>query len=188
MDDFDVLYIDKWSIQNVLQHIQVHGAVAEAKLNVSKSTCLGELGDLSALKGFITCKGVMILGMEVNPELTGQRVWEKIEAKVKQKLGLWHMHCLSIGRRMTCMRVVLLPVLLYTALAFPHSEQIVHTIQRATCIFWGSRREKVVRKTLYKQNRQGAEEWQTSYYFFGPNTQARSVNCQSGQGLKQPAS
>ncbi|KYO40124.1 hypothetical protein Y1Q_0013311 [Alligator mississippiensis] len=137
--------------------MQVYEVVVGAKLNVSNRTCLAvdELGDLES-PGSVSHEWVRILRIDFDPELSGRTVGEKTEAKVKQKLGLWHMHSLSMGGHIMIVKVVLLSVLLYTPLVFPPSKRVTHRIQRAMCIFfWGFRWEKVAWKTLYKDRRAG---------------------------------
>ncbi|KYO31706.1 hypothetical protein Y1Q_0022800 [Alligator mississippiensis] len=113
--------------------MQVYEMAVGAKLNVSKSSCLavGEVRDLESLGVSAPREGVRILGIDFDRELSGGTAWEKTEAKV-----------------------VLLPVLLYTALVFPASERVAYRIRRTVWIFfWGSTWEKVAQKTLYKDKR-----------------------------------
>ncbi|KYO42756.1 hypothetical protein Y1Q_0016152 [Alligator mississippiensis] len=142
MDNLNILCQNRGLVERALAHTQVYEVVAGAKLNMNKSTCLamGEVRDLESLGVSVPCEGIRILGVDFDPELSIRTVWEKTEAKVKQKLGLWHMHSSFMGACITVMKVVLLPVLLYTTLVFPPSKCVTHRIQRAVCVFfWGSR-------------------------------------------------
>ncbi|KYO34172.1 hypothetical protein Y1Q_0002472 [Alligator mississippiensis] len=157
MGDLNILCQNKCAVERAVLHTRVYKATAGAKLDVSKSTSLavGKLGDLESLGVSVPCEGVKILGVEFDLELSRRRTWQKKEAKVKQ--GLLHLVCGAHatspwGERVALMKAVLLPVLLYTTLVFPPPKHITHRLQRAVSIFfWGSRMEKMERKTPYKK-------------------------------------
>lgn len=75
-------------MENLLQHSQVYGAVAETKITMGKSTCLAleELEDLQ----YSVPHEVKILGVVFGLEVTGQKIWDK--TKVKLRLGPWSIH------------------------------------------------------------------------------------------------
>lgn len=56
---------------------------------------MGELRDLETLGVSVPHEGVKILGVFFYFVLRSKKAWEKTEAKVKQKLGLWHSRFLS---------------------------------------------------------------------------------------------
>lgn len=68
---------------------------------MGKSTCLvlREIRESLALGGGGVCvphDKVQSFGVEFDSKLNRQKAWKRIEAKVRQRLGLWNMHCLSV--------------------------------------------------------------------------------------------
>ncbi|XP_075054105.1 uncharacterized protein LOC142140150 [Mixophyes fleayi] len=94
---------------------------------------------------------IKILGVWFGGEEAALKCWEERLATVRQKVGLWSLRDLTIEGKALVLRNEILPVLQYTAQAWPPLAAVCKTITRTVFHFiWGSKMDRVKRSVMYK--------------------------------------
>ncbi|XP_063819286.1 uncharacterized protein LOC135057325 [Pseudophryne corroboree] len=101
---------------------------------------------------------IKILGVWFGGEGAALRCWDERLATVRQKIGLWSLRDLTIEGKSLVLRNEILPVLQYTAQAWPPLATVCRAITRAVFHFiWGSKMDRVKRSVMYKEPLKGGK-------------------------------
>ncbi|XP_044155447.1 uncharacterized protein LOC122942017 [Bufo gargarizans] len=162
MNDVTIFCADRHSVTALVQTCEEFGQASGAKVNCGKSEAM-LFGDWqlasSAPFPFTTKSGfIKILGVWFGKEGAALKSWEERLAKVNQRIGLWSLRHLTIEGKALVLRNEVLPVLQYTAQAWPLLATVSRAITRTVFRFiWGSKMDRVKRAIMYKEPRKGGK-------------------------------
>ncbi|XP_069801854.1 uncharacterized protein [Dendropsophus ebraccatus] len=162
MDDVTIFCADQRSVTALVQTCEKFGKASGAKVNCGKSEAMlfGEWHLASSAPFPFTIKPdfIKILGVWFGKEGAALKSWEERLAKVNTKIGLWSLRHLTIEGKALVLRNEVLPVLQYTAQAWPPHVTVCRAITRTVFRFiWGSKMDRVKRSVMYKEPRKGGK-------------------------------
>ncbi|XP_075684331.1 uncharacterized protein LOC142652566 [Rhinoderma darwinii] len=162
MDDVTVFCADQSSVTALVQTCEEFGRASGAKVNCGKSEAMlfGKwyLPSPASFPFTIKPDFIKILGVWFGKEGAALKSWEERLAKVNQRIGLWSLRQLTIEGKAMVLRNEVLPVLQYTAQAWPPLATVSRAITRTVFRFiWGSKMDRVKRTVMYKEPRKGGK-------------------------------
>ncbi|KAM4692457.1 uncharacterized protein WCC33_017237 [Rhinophrynus dorsalis] len=161
MDDVTIFCADRQSVRALVQTCETFSRASGAKVNCGKSETMlfGQWDTTSDPFPFpIKADLIKILGIWFGGEGAALKSWEERMAKVRQLIGLWSLRDLTIEGKILVLRNETLPVLQYTAQAWPPLATVSRAITRAVFHFiWGSKMDRVKRAVMYKDPRKGGK-------------------------------
>lgn len=159
MDDVTVFCADQRSVSALVQTCEEFGQASGAKVNCGKSEAMLFEWALTPNDPFpftVQPDFIKILGVWFGKEGAALKSWQDRLAKANQKFGLWSLRKLTIEGKVLVLRNDILPVLQYTAQAWPPHHTVRQAITRAVFHFiWGSKMDRVKRTTMYKDQLKG---------------------------------
>ncbi|KAM3940614.1 uncharacterized protein RB166_000563 [Leptodactylus fuscus] len=162
MDDVTVFCSDRSSVSALVQTCEKFGRASGAKVNCAKSEVMlfgdWRLASSSPLPFTVQPDFIKILGVWFGKEGAALKSWNERLAKCNQRIGLWSLRQLSLEEKTLVLRNEILPVLLYTAQAWPPLNTVVKAIYRIVFHFiWGSKMDRVKRAVMYKDPSKGGK-------------------------------
>ncbi|KAM8921337.1 uncharacterized protein RCH25_016054 [Pelodytes ibericus] len=161
MDDVTIFCADSRSVRALVQTCEDFGRASGAKVNCGKSeTMLFGRWDLTSdpIPFSVRPGLIKILGVWFGGEGAALKSWDERLAKVNQKFGLWSLRDLTIEGKKLVLLNEILPVLQYTAQAWPPLVTVCRAITRAVFHFiWGSKMDRVKRTVMYKKPQKGGK-------------------------------
>ncbi|KAM4011672.1 uncharacterized protein ACNLHF_005809, partial [Anomaloglossus baeobatrachus] len=101
---------------------------------------------------------IKVLGVWFGKEGAALKSWEERLTKITQRIGLWSLRRLTCEGKALVLRNEVLPVLQYTAQAWPPLATVCRAITRTVFRFvWGSKMDRVKRSIMYKDPRKGGK-------------------------------
>ncbi|GJX77443.1 RNA-directed DNA polymerase, eukaryota [Tanacetum coccineum] len=135
----DVIFIGQWSdgnINTIIQALDCFHKASGLRLNLQKSKIMGiSVNDETVRKaaskmGCHTLKTPFsYLGVKVGGSMARIRSWDEIVDKVKSRLSKWKMKSLSIGGRMTLLKLVLSSTPIYHMSLFKVPTQVLKDLE-----------------------------------------------------------
>lgn len=155
-DDATVALDSIISLQRCLLSFKIFGLISGLQINTSKSEAmgLGPLNNLYILKPYGLCwkkDELFSLGIHfnINPEQTIEINFRKRLKKFENLLNLWRQRALSIKGKITIIKSIALPQLLYICSNLAVPEWFTQKVN--TCMFhfiWSANMDKVKRTTI----------------------------------------
>ncbi|KAM4748998.1 LOW QUALITY PROTEIN: uncharacterized protein WCC33_006413 [Rhinophrynus dorsalis] len=161
MDDITIFCADRQLVRALVQMSKNFSKASGAKVNCGKSETMlfGRWNATSDPFPFpIKADLIKILGIWFGGEGAALKSWEERLAKVRQQIGLWSLRDLTIEGKLLVLWNETLPVLQYTAQAWPPLATVSRAITRTVFHFiWRSKMDRVKRTMMYKDPQKGGK-------------------------------
>ncbi|KAM4012337.1 uncharacterized protein ACNLHF_005029, partial [Anomaloglossus baeobatrachus] len=162
MDDVTVFCADRRSVDTLVQTCETFGRASGAKVNCGKSEAMlfGDWQPASSAPFPFSIQPdfIKVLGVWFGKEGAALKSWEERLTKITQRIGLWSLRRLTCEGKALVLRNEVLPVLQYTAQAWPPLATVCRAITRTVFRFvWGSKMDRVKRSIMYKDPRKGGK-------------------------------
>ncbi|KAM4034628.1 uncharacterized protein ACNLHF_021291 [Anomaloglossus baeobatrachus] len=162
MDDVTVFCADRRSVDTLVQTCETFGRASGAKVNCGKSEAMlfGDWQPASSAPFPFSIQPdfIKVLGVWFGKEGAALKSWEERLTKITQRIGLWSLRRLTCEGKALVLRNEVLPVLQYTAQAWPPLATVCRAITRTVFHFvWGSKMDRVKRSIMYKDPRKGGK-------------------------------
>ncbi|KAM4012230.1 LOW QUALITY PROTEIN: uncharacterized protein ACNLHF_001170 [Anomaloglossus baeobatrachus] len=162
MDDVTVFCADRRSVDTLVQTCETFGRASGAKVNCGKSEAMlfGDWQPASSAPFPFSIQPdfIKVLGVWFGKEGAALKSWEERLIKITQRIGLWSLRRLTCEGKALVLRNEVLPVLQYTAQAWPPLATVCRAITRTVFRFvWGSKMDRVKRTIMYKDPRKGGK-------------------------------
>ncbi|KAM4019389.1 LOW QUALITY PROTEIN: uncharacterized protein ACNLHF_000094 [Anomaloglossus baeobatrachus] len=162
MDDVTVFCADRRSVDTLVQTCETFGRASGAKVNCGKSEAMlfGDWQPASSAPFPFSIQPdfIKVLGVWFGKEGAALKSWEERLTKITQRIGLWSLRRLTCEGKALVLRNEVLPVLQYTAQAWPLLATVCRAITRTVFRFvWGSKMDRVKRTIMYKDPRKGGK-------------------------------
>ncbi|KAM4012599.1 LOW QUALITY PROTEIN: uncharacterized protein ACNLHF_004704, partial [Anomaloglossus baeobatrachus] len=162
MDDVTVFCADRRSVDTLVQTCETFGRASGAKVNCGKSEAMlfGDWQPASSAPFPFSIQPdfIKVLGVWFGKEGAALKSWEERLTKITQRIGLWSLRRLTCEGKALVLRNEVLPVLQYTAQAWPPPATVCRAITRTVFRFvWGSKMDRVKRSIMYKDPRKGGK-------------------------------
>ncbi|CAJ0966526.1 unnamed protein product [Ranitomeya imitator] len=162
MDDVTVFCADRGSVDALVQTCEMFGQASGVKVNCGKSEAMifgdWQLASSAPFPFNIQLDFIKLLGVWFGKEGAALKSWQERLAKVNQRIGLWNLRHLTCEGKVLVLRNEVLPVLQYTAQAWPPHVTVCRAITRTVFHFvWGSKMHRVRRAVMYKEPRKGGK-------------------------------
>lgn len=143
MDDIVVVGILQRDLDRAKLHLSIFCSVNWGKCQRS------QLGRLIPIKSdeIQEVEEVKVLGVHLDKKLSGKTSFKNLLAKVKSKVGFWKLRDLSLRGKILIIKVVILPLLLYTCTGKRWTQMIMKEL---FSFLWGSRMEKAAWEVVMK--------------------------------------
>ncbi|XP_022023955.1 uncharacterized protein LOC110924232 [Helianthus annuus] len=149
----DVMLMGEWSennIRNIGRLMRGFYLVSGVKLNLNKSCLYGigaSRGESETLAGELKCKHgtspFVYLGVKVGGNMKLYNNWPPVTDKFSSRLSLWKVLTLSIGGRVTLIKVVLDSLPLYYFSLYPAPKTVLSKLEKLRRLFfWGGSEDK----------------------------------------------
>ncbi|XP_056386710.1 uncharacterized protein LOC130282475 [Hyla sarda] len=161
MDDVTVFCADQRSVTALVQTCEDFGRASGAKVNCGKSEAMlfGEWHLASSAPFPFTVKPdfIQILGVWFGKEGAALKSWQDRLGRINSKIGLWSSRKLTMEGKALVLRSEVLPVLQYTAQAWPSHTTVCKDITRTVFGFVWGKMDRVKRTVMYKEPRKGGK-------------------------------
>lgn len=159
MDDLAMLCTNTTSVHRAIKRTEYFCAASGFKLNLNKSSMM-EIGNWEpSLDCPIQKKeSLKILGTIFTSKNDGEESWNVVMQRINRKVIGWKMRQLTFEGKILLLKMVLLPILLYTALTFPPTVLHLTQVVRTCFLFvWGSKMERLKRIYMMKSPEKGGK-------------------------------
>lgn len=150
MDDITFVCSSVKDAKRAELQLSLFGSMSGLNVNWQKSQICTMSGtcNLEEVKVKKT-ESLVILGTHFERNLLNQKNAEKMLEKVSKKVEFWKLRRLTLTGKVLIVKSVILPLLLYFGSAFPPGVKWTQKITRVLFVFfWGSRMERLQRKTV----------------------------------------
>ncbi|XP_056384248.1 uncharacterized protein LOC130277571 [Hyla sarda] len=161
MDNMTVFCADQRSVTALVQTCEDFGRASVAKVNCGKSEAMlfGEWHLASSAPFPFTVKPdfIQILGVWFGKEGAALKSWQDRLGRINSKIGLWSSRKLTMEGKALVLWSEVLPVLQYTAQAWPPHTTVCKAITRTVFGFVWGKMDRVKRTVMYKEPCKGGK-------------------------------
>lgn len=160
-DDTTITVRDNRSVKMVMEHLDIYGKAAGAKINVDKSEIMymGNTNERVCEIPFKVAEGsVKILGIDIgkNEKDARDMTWTGVINKLKQTLNFWKQRGLRLRGKVIVVNALIMSKLVYIIGALDMPEWVHNEVNRAVSDFiWGGKGVKIAHSTLTAKYKEG---------------------------------
>ncbi|GJW99717.1 RNA-directed DNA polymerase, eukaryota [Tanacetum coccineum] len=153
----DAVFVGQWSDRNINTLIHVLDCFYRAsglRMNMRKSKIMGVHVEGGKVKHAASKLGCLILntpfsylGSKVGGSMSRVQAWKEVIDKVKSRLSKWKMKALSLGGRLTLLKLVLGSIPIFHMSIFQVPSSVLHTLESIRSHFFNGHERFYNQKT-----------------------------------------